>query len=93
MQILGDCHFIFQFCAISKGAILTSATVPWHWLFFALPQSHALKICLEIVIPLNILPKSLEASKWHWLILDLIGAIAYNEWISLKCTFTSSAGF
>ena len=36
---------------ICKGAILTSATMPWHWLFFALSRSHALKICLEVMIP------------------------------------------
>ena len=40
-----------QMSNIFKGAILTSATMPWHWLFFASPRSHALKICLEIMIP------------------------------------------
>ena len=32
---------------MGKGAELTSATVPWHWLFFASPRIYAIKICLE----------------------------------------------
>ena len=30
---------------------------------------------------LAVLPKGLQALKWHWLILDLIGAIGCNETI------------
>ena len=63
-----------------KGAKLASATVPWHWLFFASPRSSAIKICLEIM---NIFQKSFDASKWHWLILALIGALEHDP---LLCT-------
>ena len=49
--IHGNVPYLLEGMLIHKGAILTSATVPWHWLFFALPRSHALKICLEIMIP------------------------------------------
>ena len=59
-----------------KGAELASATVPWHWLFFVLPRSYAMKTCLEIMIPKNIFPKSFEASKWGWLILAPNGVLA-----------------
>ena len=57
---------------ISKGAELASATVPWHWLFFCL----ASKLCYKN-LPQDI-PISLEASKWHWLILASIGALDYT---------------
>ena len=54
---------------MGKGAELTSATVPWHWLFFCL----ASKVCYKN-LPRNF-PISFEASKWHWLILASIGAL------------------
>ena len=44
--------------------------------FFAWPRSYATK-SLGFIIPKNILPKSFEASKWHWLILAPIGALVY----------------
>ena len=44
---------------------------------FCLASKPCFKICLEIMIAQNILPESLEVSKWHWLILDPIGAIVY----------------
>ena len=59
-----------------KGAELASATVPWHWLFFFL----ASKLCYKNM-PQNYeyLSKSFKASKWQWLILVLIGALANND--------------
>ena len=82
--MLPDQHFMFLFksfeiylyivfrhldCIINKGAELASATVPWHWLFFCL----ASKLCYKKFA--SDFPISLEASKWHWLILASIGAL------------------
>ena len=57
---------------ILKGAELASATVPWHWLFFAPPWKSVHIIgCSE--------KKNLESLKWHWLILPSIGASVHTK--------------
>ena len=56
---------------MTKGTILTSATVPWHWLFFC----PAPKVSTYIRHPEK---KNLQSPKWHWLFLPPIGANGYD---------------
>ena len=52
---------------IIKGAVLTSATVPWHGLIFC----PGPKVSTYIGCPKK---RPLESPKWHWLFLPPIGA-------------------
>ena len=53
-----------------KGALLASATVPWHWLFYCpAPKFRAYFGC-----PVT---KSIKTPKWHWMILAPMGALDY----------------
>ena len=54
-----------------KGAILISATVPWHWLIF----------CLETLSTSLIGHLLKKPRKWHWLSLAPIGALANNKYL------------
>ena len=60
---------LFEMTVIINGAHLASATVPWHWLFFC----PAPKFVGIFRMPGN--KKNLKAPKWHWLILDPMGAL------------------
>ena len=57
---------------MAKGAHQVSATMQWHWLFF-FPASN---IGRHFGSPVT---KSLEAPKWHWLILALMGALDHDK--------------
>ena len=63
-----------------NGAHLASATVPWHWLFFCpAPKFRAYFGCL--------VTKNLKAPKWHWLILDPMGALVHIHRLLRKIFF------
>ena len=71
----------------SQGRQTNSATVPWHWLFFALPQIFTLKPCLQASL-LSLASRWYWlfwclASKWNWLLLPPIGALANLYYSSL----------
>ena len=71
------CHFS---CNIANGAHLASAIVPQHWLFFCpAPKFGAYFGCL--------VTKNLKAPKWHWLILDPMGALDHSCPGKKKTTF------
>ena len=68
-------HTMSMYCMyIYKGAILTSATVPWHGLIFLpRPESQYIYWAPWKKDPLN----PLESPKRHWLFLPPIGANVY----------------
>ena len=60
---------------INNGAHLASATVPWHWLCFCpAPKFGVYFGCL--------IKKNLKGPKWHWLILDPMGALVDKRIVS-----------
>ena len=59
-----------------NGAHLASATVPWHWLCFCpTPKFGVYFGCL--------IKKNLKGPKWHWLILNPMGALVYKQYYVL----------
>ena len=84
-----DCTFKTNFGITNSQGRQTNQcySVPWHWLFFALPQIFTLKPCLQASL------WSLAsrwywlfwclASKWNWLLLPPIGALANLYYSSL----------
>ena len=77
---------------MNKGAVLASATGPWHWLFFCpVPQFGAHFLLRDTWVPFSKDPFGLSFQyillefvyftnppKWHWLILSPISALV-NE--------------